>query len=45
MKKIFSISILLGILIINYSCAQDIKPLDYEGENTISPRKQIMKWN
>ena len=35
MKKIFSISILLGILIINYSCAQDIKPLDYEGENTI----------
>ena len=35
MKKVFSISILLGILIINYSCAQDIKPLDYEGENTI----------
>ena len=35
MKKVFSISILLGILIINYSCAQDIKPLDYESNNTI----------
>ena len=33
MKKIFSISILLVIFIINYSCAQDLKPLD--NKNTI----------
>jgi glucose/arabinose dehydrogenase len=35
MKNKFSISILLGIFIINYSCAQDLKPLDKENENSI----------
>ena len=35
MKKIFLISILLGIFITNYSCAQDLKPLDQENKNTI----------
>jgi len=35
MKKVFSISILLGIFIINYSCAQDLKPLDLENNNII----------
>ena len=35
MKKVFSISILLGIFIINYSCAQDLKPIDIENNNTI----------
>jgi len=35
MKNKFSISILLAIFILNYSCAQDLKPLDKENENTI----------
>ena len=35
MKKIFSISILFVVFIINYSCAQDLKPLDNENKNTI----------
>ena len=35
MKNKFSISILLGIFIINYSCAQDLKPLDKENKNSI----------
>jgi len=35
MKKIFSISILFVVFIINYSCAQDLKPLDNENENII----------
>ena len=35
MKKIFSISILFVVFIINYSCAQDLKPLDNENKNII----------
>ena len=35
MRNKFSISILLGIFIINYSCAQDLKPLDQEDKNSI----------
>ena len=35
MKNKFSISILLAIFIINYSCAQDLKPLDKENKNSI----------
>ena len=35
MKNKFSISILLAIFIINYSCAQDLKPLDQENKNSI----------
>jgi len=35
MKNKFSISILLAIFILNYSCGQDLKPLDQENKNTI----------
>ena len=35
MKNKFSISILLAIFILNYSCGQDLKPLDHENKNTI----------
>ena len=35
MKNKFSISILLAIFILNYSCAQDLKPLDQEDKNSI----------
>ena len=35
MRNKFSISILLGIFILNYSCGQGLKPLDQENKNTI----------
>ena len=35
MKNKFSISILLAIFILNYSCAQDLKSLDQEDKNSI----------
>ena len=34
MNNIFNLSILL-IILSNFSCAQDLKPLDSEGDNSI----------
>ena len=35
MNKFFSITIFLGLILSNFSCAQDLKPLDIEAENSI----------
>lgn len=35
MKNILSSSLFLTLMLINYSCAQDLKPLDEEPDNSI----------
>ena len=35
MNKLFSLTILIGLTLVNFSCAQEIKPLDNKIENTI----------
>ena len=35
MKKYFSLTVIICLLILNFSFAQDLEPFDHEGENSI----------